>query len=173
MPPDYRRDNGRFRVVKTVHIEAMRSGDPIKETRWLDEIAPQFGLPSAIVGDVSFDHDNAADILAGHAQSPLARGVRNYPAAAPTPAKAKRGSRGSMDDPKWRRGYALLDRHRFHFDVQTPWWHLDALAELAADFPADADRHLPYRLAGGPQRGRSRRVAPRVGDRRRRNRTSR
>ena len=40
-----------------------------------------------------------------------------------------------MDDPKWRRGYALLERHGFSFDVQTPWWHFDALAELARDFP--------------------------------------
>jgi predicted TIM-barrel fold metal-dependent hydrolase len=40
-----------------------------------------------------------------------------------------------MDDPKWRRGYALLERHGFSCDIQTPWWHMDALAELAADFP--------------------------------------
>ena len=40
-----------------------------------------------------------------------------------------------MDDPKWRRGYALLEKHGFSFDLQTPWWHLDAAAELARDFP--------------------------------------
>jgi len=40
-----------------------------------------------------------------------------------------------MDDPAWRRGYALLERPRLHFDVQTPWWHLDAAADLARDFP--------------------------------------
>ena len=40
-----------------------------------------------------------------------------------------------MDDPKWRRGYALLEKHGFSFDLQTPWWHLDAAADLARDFP--------------------------------------
>jgi predicted TIM-barrel fold metal-dependent hydrolase len=40
-----------------------------------------------------------------------------------------------MDDPAWRRGYALLGRHGLSFDLQTPWWHLDAAAELARDFP--------------------------------------
>ena len=40
-----------------------------------------------------------------------------------------------MDDPAWRRGYALLARHGLSFDLQTPCWHLDAAAELAADFP--------------------------------------
>jgi len=40
-----------------------------------------------------------------------------------------------MDDPKWRAGYALLDRYRFSFDLQTSYWHLAEAAELARDFP--------------------------------------
>jgi predicted TIM-barrel fold metal-dependent hydrolase len=40
-----------------------------------------------------------------------------------------------MDDPAWRRGYALLERFGWSFDLQTPWWHLAAAADLAADFP--------------------------------------
>ena len=40
-----------------------------------------------------------------------------------------------MDDPRWRAGYALLERFGFSYDLQTPWWHLDAAAALAADFP--------------------------------------
>ena len=40
-----------------------------------------------------------------------------------------------MDDPKWRDGYAYLDRFGYSFDLQTPYWHLDQAAELAADFP--------------------------------------
>jgi predicted TIM-barrel fold metal-dependent hydrolase len=65
----------------------------------------------------------------------LTRGVRNYPVAAPSAAETKRGAAGSMDDEKWRRGYALLEKYGFSFDLQTPWWHLDAAAELARDFP--------------------------------------
>jgi predicted TIM-barrel fold metal-dependent hydrolase len=135
MPADYRRDAGKNQIVKTVHIEAMRNNDPVGETRWLDEVAVQYGLPSAIVGEVAFMDENASEVLAGHAQSPLARGVRNYPTAASDPREAKRGAAGSMDDETWRRNYALLERHGFSFDLQTPWWHLDAAAALAADFP--------------------------------------
>jgi predicted TIM-barrel fold metal-dependent hydrolase len=40
-----------------------------------------------------------------------------------------------MDDPRWRRGYALLERHGLSYDLQTPWWHLDAAADLAHAFP--------------------------------------
>jgi predicted TIM-barrel fold metal-dependent hydrolase len=47
----------------------------------------------------------------------------------------KRGEAGSMDDPKWRHGYALLEKYGFSADIQVPWWHIDALCELAADFP--------------------------------------
>jgi predicted TIM-barrel fold metal-dependent hydrolase len=41
----------------------------------------------------------------------------------------------AADDPAWRKGYALLERFGLSYDLQTPWWHLDAAAELAADFP--------------------------------------
>ena len=47
----------------------------------------------------------------------------------------KRGARGSMDDPQWRKGYALLQRYGYSFDLQIPYWHLDQAADLAADFP--------------------------------------
>ncbi|WDR03487.1 amidohydrolase family protein [Devosia algicola] len=40
-----------------------------------------------------------------------------------------------MDDQTWRDGYALLDATELHFELQTPYWHLDAASDLAADFP--------------------------------------
>jgi predicted TIM-barrel fold metal-dependent hydrolase len=40
-----------------------------------------------------------------------------------------------MSDERWRQGFALLQKHRLHFDLQTPWWHLDEAARLARDFP--------------------------------------
>ena len=40
-----------------------------------------------------------------------------------------------MDDPQWRRGFALLEELGLSFDLQTPWWHLDAACDLARDFP--------------------------------------
>jgi predicted TIM-barrel fold metal-dependent hydrolase len=40
-----------------------------------------------------------------------------------------------MGDPRWRAGFALLSRHGFSFDLQTPWWHLAEAADLARAFP--------------------------------------
>jgi predicted TIM-barrel fold metal-dependent hydrolase len=136
LPPDYRADTARHRIVGTVHVEAEwdRSA-PVAETRWLETIASLHGLPSGIVAHAALDADEAADTVARHAESSLVRGVRHKPHAAAAPTEAKRGHPGSMDDPRWRRGYEALDRHGLSFDLQTPWWHLAAAADLARDFP--------------------------------------
>jgi predicted TIM-barrel fold metal-dependent hydrolase len=136
LPPDYRRDAGALNIVKTVHVEALwHPSDPTGETRWLDELAVEYGLPSAVIGAAFFDRADIDEVLAKHARSRLVRGVRSFPASAETVAQEARGAVGSMDDPKWRRGYALLEKHGFSFDLQTPWWHFEAAAELARDFP--------------------------------------
>jgi predicted TIM-barrel fold metal-dependent hydrolase len=137
LPADYRRDAGRYRIVKTVHIEAeWNRADPVGETRWIETIHREFGLPNACIGYAQLDRPNVEQVLAGHARSPLVRGIRHKPKAARNPREARRGEPESMDDPRWRAGFSLLERFGFSYDLQTPWWHLDAAAELAADFPA-------------------------------------
>lgn len=136
LPPDYRRDSAGFRIVKTIHMEAEWDRTvPVNETRWLETVHAEYGLPSALIAHAEFDRADIAEVLAGHAQSPLLRGIRHKPKAASSPPEARRGASGSMDDPRWRAGYALLERHGLSYDLQTPWWHLDAAADLAADFP--------------------------------------
>lgn len=135
MPADYRRDSSRFKVVKSVYVEAeWDHTDPIGETRWVHEIAVRDGLPNAIVAQAWLDREDASEVLAEQASFPLTRSVRHKPKAAPR-AEAKRGMPGSMDCPRWRNGFAMLGRHGLHFDLQTNWWHFDAAAELARDFP--------------------------------------
>ena len=31
--------------------------------------------------------------------------------------------------------YSLLKKYKLHFDLQTPWWHLNDATQLAKDFP--------------------------------------
>ncbi len=135
LPQDYRRDSRDFNVVGLVHIEAEHDPrDPLGETRWLSELAIRTGLPAACVCQAWLDRGDVAEVLAAQAEFPLVRGIRHKPAAA-DPRDARRGAPGSMDDAAWRRGYALLAGHGLSFDLQTPYWQLDAAAELAADFP--------------------------------------
>jgi predicted TIM-barrel fold metal-dependent hydrolase len=136
LPPDYRRDSADFDVVKTVHVEAEWDPErPVEETRWLESVAAEHGLPSACVAQAWLDRDDVEEVLAAQGARPLVRGIRHKPRSASSPADARRGEAGSMDDPTWRRGYALLQHHGLSFDLQTPWWHLEAAAELARDFP--------------------------------------
>jgi predicted TIM-barrel fold metal-dependent hydrolase len=136
LPADYERDIAPYRIVKSVHVEAeWDRADPVAETRWLEALAAREGRPTACVAHAALDRPDVADILERQAAHAMVRGIRHKPASAATPAEARRGAPGSMDDPAWRRGYALLSRHGLSFDLQTPWWHMDAAAALAADFP--------------------------------------
>ncbi len=68
LPPDYAKDSARFRVAKTVHMEAeWDPADPLGETRWLESLHARHGRPNAIVGQIWFERDDVASVLAGHA----------------------------------------------------------------------------------------------------------
>jgi len=136
LPADYRADSADQGIVKTVHMEAeCDPRDPVGETLWLEEVAAAHGIPNACVAQAWLDREDVAEVLAAQAAHRLVRGVRHKPRAAASPGEAKRGEPGSMDDDRWRRGYARLERHGLSFDLQTPWWHLEAAADLARDFP--------------------------------------
>lgn len=136
LPADYFRDAAGHNVVGTVHVETeWDPRDPVGETRWLQEIIAQSGFPHAIVAQARLDRSDVEEVLAAHCGFARVRGIRHKPTAAPTPSHVERGAPGSMGDPAWRRGYALLEKYGLSFDLQTPWWHLAEAAELAADFP--------------------------------------
>jgi predicted TIM-barrel fold metal-dependent hydrolase len=136
LPADFRRDCGAHRVVKTVYVEAeWDPQDPVGETRWVSALAAAQGLPNAIVAQAWLDRADVAEVLAAQAAFPLVRGVRHKPRAAASPAAVVVGAPGSMGDARWRAGYALLERHGLHFELQTPWWHLAEAGDLARAFP--------------------------------------
>lgn len=136
LPEDYARDTAGFNVVKTVHMEAeWDPADPLAETAWLMDLHERTGRPNAIIGQAWFTRADIADVLAGHADCPLMRSVRQKPAAAPRPGAFVPGAPGSMADPAFRRGFEHLARHGLHYDLQTPWWHLGEAADLARAFP--------------------------------------
>jgi len=133
LPEDFRRDCAGHRVVKTVYVEAeWDPRDPVGETRWVSALAAAHGIPNAIVAQAWLDRPDVAEVLAAQAAFPLVRGVRHKPRAA---ASADAAAPGAMGDARWRAGYALLERHGLHFELQTPWWHLAEAAELARAYP--------------------------------------
>jgi predicted TIM-barrel fold metal-dependent hydrolase len=136
LPAEFARDTDGFTPAATVHIEAeWDRAAPVAETKWLTEIARETGRPSACVAHAALDQDDVEDVLAAQADYSLVRGIRHKPVTSATRADARRGLRGSMDDERWRRGFAMLERHGFSFDLQAPWWNLDQAMDLARDFP--------------------------------------
>lgn len=136
LPDDYLADSANFNVVKTVYMETeWDPADPLGETEWVMDLHARTGFPHAIIGQAWFMNDDIAAVLAGLAACPLMRSVRQKPAATPSAAAFVPGLPGSLADPKFRAGYAYLAEHGLHYDVQTPWWHLGEVADLARDVP--------------------------------------
>ena len=136
LPADYFRDAAGHDVVKTVYVETeWDPRDPVGETRWLQGIIDVSGFPHGIVAGARLDDPEVEAVVAGHARFPQVRGIRHKPGAAPSPDRVEKNAPGSMGDPAWRRGFALLQKYSLSFDLQTPWWHLEEAAALARDFP--------------------------------------
>lgn len=136
MPPDYFHDAAHHDIVKTVYVETeWDPADPIGELRWVEQLHNVAGHPGAVVAQAWLDREDVAQVLSDVAASPLVRSVRHKPRAAGHGAQARRGESGSMDDPRWRDGFARLAPLGLMFDLQTPWWHMDAALALALDFP--------------------------------------
>ncbi|KJK25883.1 thioesterase [Burkholderiaceae bacterium 16] len=136
LPEDFERDTRGFAPALTVHVEAeWARANPVDETTWLTALARHTGRPSALVAHAQLDRADVAEILAAQAAFPMVRGIRQKPVTSATREGAARGLAGSMDDERWRRGYALLAGHGLSYDLQAPWWNLDQAAALARDFP--------------------------------------
>jgi predicted TIM-barrel fold metal-dependent hydrolase len=135
LPPDYLNDTRTCTPEHTVHVEAeWDRAAPVDETRWLERLSREAGYPTVLVAHAKLDGDDIECILAQQAASPLVRGIRHKPAQTTSPQTAARNQPGSMDDARWRRGFARLASHKLSFDLQAPWWDFAAAAALADDF---------------------------------------
>ena len=137
LPEDYLRDSQAHNVLTTVHCEAeMDRSRQVAETEWLTGVNARYGFPGAIVAHAWFHTDNADEILAAQAQFPLVRGIRSKPVTSPRPDAVTPGVPGTMQDDRWLRGFALLQKYRLSWDLRVPYWHLSEAAEVARQFPS-------------------------------------
>ncbi len=136
LPADYRAAAADHIVVGSVLMEGeWDPRDPVGEMRWATELETG-GLAGALIGQIWLDRDDVTQVADAYSRMPKVRSVRHKPAAVARQAHDSRFSApGSMRDRRWRDGYARLAPAGLHFDLQTPWWHLDEAAELARDFP--------------------------------------
>jgi predicted TIM-barrel fold metal-dependent hydrolase len=136
LPEDYLRDSKAHNVLTTVHCEAeMDRNAQVAETQWLTEVNARHGFPGAIVAHAWFHTDNAEEILAAQAKFPLVRGIRSKPVTSRQPGDGTQGAPGTMQDAKWLKGFALLEKYGLSWDLRVPSWHLAEAAEVARQFP--------------------------------------
>jgi predicted TIM-barrel fold metal-dependent hydrolase len=55
-----------------------------------------------------------------------------------SPREMEPGKPGTMQDEKWLRGFALLEKHDLSWDLRVPYWHLGEAAAVARAFPGTA-----------------------------------
>ncbi|MFK7944021.1 MAG: amidohydrolase [Paracoccaceae bacterium] len=121
-------------VVASVTMEGeWDPADPVGEARWMQGLAATEGRPAAHVAQAWLDAPDADAVLEANAACPIVRAVRHKPRANAAPG----GPVGGMAEPAFITGFRRLAAHGLHFELQTPWWHLDEAIELAktADTP--------------------------------------
>src|SRR5690606_39262745 len=69
------------------------------------------------------------------ASNPLVRGIRTKPINSSGPNESVRGRPRSLQDEKWIRGLALIEKYGMSWDLRVPWWHLQEAAEVVLQYP--------------------------------------
>ncbi len=154
LPAEYRRDTALHNVVATVHIEAeCDRAQQVAETAWVSSIAKATGMPRTIVAHAWIDEPNSEEILLQHKAFPLVRGIRTKPIISKGPDDSVRGLQRSMQDPNWRRGLGLLEKHDLSWDLRVVWWHLEEAAEVVREHPGlrVVLNHTGYALDRSPE----------------------
>src|SRR5262245_37376855 len=75
--PDYEALTHGYRVVKSVHIQALGfANNPVAETAWLQAQADQYGFPHGIVAFANLSDANVETTLRQHCTFANVRGIR-------------------------------------------------------------------------------------------------
>ncbi|WP_213981762.1 amidohydrolase family protein [Sphingomonas sp. dw_22] len=135
MLPDYFADASGWDVRGIVHIDAGAVPEAaLDETDWLQDMADDGGLPSAIVAFAALDHPGVEMLLQAHAQRRNVRGIRHIVNWHADPNRTYT-PRDVTQDEAWQRGFALLGKYGLSFDLQAYPAQFPALARLIERHP--------------------------------------
>ena len=123
-------------AVKSVHVTAMwGSGRALDETRWLQATADKHGFPHGIVCNVDLASPDAEAALTAQKQFPNLRGVRQMLYWDSDPVRQGAPRADYCNDRDFRRGFALLEKHNLHFELQVYAGQAAHAVELIKAFP--------------------------------------
>ena len=136
---DYMADCTRHGVIKSVHLESdWVAADTVNQTRWLQGLADANGFPHGIIGYADLAAPDFAAVLDGHMRYANFRGIRQMLFWHRDPELRMVERADVMDDPAWRRGYALLGERGLTFDHGVNYLQLAQTAALIRDLPDTA-----------------------------------
>ena len=144
---DYLADMAGIDLVKSVHIQASFFDDPTAETRWLQGIANQHGFPHGIVAYARLEEPDAEAVLEAHVAHRNMRGIRQIMSWHRNPVWSFNERSDLMQDAAWRRGFGLLGRFGFSFDMMIYSGQLGDALDLAQAFP---DTQIILNHTGSP-----------------------
>jgi len=121
-------------VTKSVHVTA-NWGRPLDETRWLQSIADRHGFPHGIVAQADLADPGLDAALKAHKQFPNLRGVRQMLYWDSDPVRQSVSRPDFCNAAEFRRGFALLEKHDLHFELQVYAGQAPYAVELIKAFP--------------------------------------
>ncbi len=123
-------------AVKSVHVTAMWApGKALDETKWLQATADKHGFPHGIVCNADLADPGADAALKAQKQFPNLRGVRQMLYWDRDPARQAAKRIDYCNDPDFRRGFALLEKHDLHFELQVYAGQTAYAVDLIKAFP--------------------------------------
>jgi predicted TIM-barrel fold metal-dependent hydrolase len=123
-------------VTKSVHVTAMWGpGKALEETRWLQAVADKHEFPHGIVSNIDLSDPEAEAALKAQKQFPNMRGVRQMLYWDSDPVRQGAPRADFCNSPDFRRGFALLEKHGLHFELQVYAGQVAHAVELIKAFP--------------------------------------
>lgn len=124
---DYKAVSRKWNIVGSVTMEGeWNPDDPLGEVVWLAGLLEHSGWPAKHVAQAWLDRPELEQLLDDFTNYPFVVSVRHKPRATATAD----GAAGGMSDSAFQKGYSLLAKYKLHFDLQTPWWHLNEIESL-------------------------------------------
>jgi predicted TIM-barrel fold metal-dependent hydrolase len=122
-------------IAATVHVEALWSGDPVEETRWLETLDKDGGIACRYVGAAPLGANAAPAIISEQASFDRMTGIRAVLSWHPDPSKCFVGDPELGRSPAWRRDVAHLDRLGLNLELMTYPYQAEIALEVARLHP--------------------------------------
>ena len=123
-------------VVKSVHVTANWGPNrALDETRWLQGIADFHGFPHGIVCQAELTDPDIEATLKAQKEFRNVRGVRHQLHWDSAPLRQNVSRPDLCNSPDFRRGFSLLNKYDFHFELQIFAAQATYACELIKAFP--------------------------------------